>query len=70
RQEMYNAVLEMTLDDLSNFFEENIKGENYNILVIGNKNEINFEALSKYGEIIELDRDYLFNYEVPTPIKN
>lgn len=63
REEMYNAIKNMTLADLKNFFNQNIKGETYNVLVIGNKKDADMEALSKLGEVKEMDIDYLFNYE-------
>ena len=63
REEMYNVIQDMTLEDLKAFFEENIKGGNYNVMVIGNKNDVDLKTLSKLGEVEELDVDYLFNYE-------
>lgn len=69
RKAMYDAIQSMELADLKSFFNENIKGENYNILVIGNKKDANFEALNKLGEVQELDVDYLFNYEKPKEVK-
>ena len=56
-------------EDLNAFFDERISGESYNIVVIGNKKDIDFNALSKLGEIEELDIDYLFNYEKPEDVK-
>ena len=69
RQEIYNTIKNMTINDLKEFFNKNIKGENYNVMVIGNKNEIDFNALSKLGEVKELDIDYLFNYEQAEDVK-
>ncbi|WP_025740368.1 M16 family metallopeptidase [Aquimarina pacifica] len=63
REEIYHAIKNMTMSDLKEFFEKNIKGETYNILVIGNKKEIDMKALSKLGVVKEFDIDYLFNYE-------
>ncbi|MDY8135727.1 M16 family metallopeptidase [Aquimarina sp. 2201CG5-10] len=63
REEMYNTIKNMTLADLSAFFNENIKGENYNVLVIGNKKDVDMKALSKLGVVKEMDIDNLFNYE-------
>ncbi|WP_108867327.1 M16 family metallopeptidase [Aquimarina aquimarini] len=63
RKEMYETIEKMTLADLKSFFNENIKGESYNILVIGNKKDIDMKALSKLGAVKEMDIDYLFNYE-------
>lgn len=69
REAMYNAIKDMTMEDLREFFNSNIKGENYNVMVIGNKKDIDFEALKKLGTIQEMDIDYLFNYEKPEEIK-
>ncbi|MEY8870042.1 M16 family metallopeptidase [Meridianimaribacter flavus] len=69
REEIYNTIKDMTIEDLRNFFNTNIKGENYNVMVIGNKKEIDFKALSKLGEVQEMDVDHLFNYEKPEDVK-
>ncbi|MDW5288416.1 M16 family metallopeptidase [Formosa sp. PL04] len=69
REAMYNTIQNMTINDLRDFFNENIKGENYNIMVIGNKKDIDFKALSKLGEINEMDIDYLFNYDTTADVK-
>ncbi|WP_034058973.1 M16 family metallopeptidase [Lacinutrix jangbogonensis] len=69
REEMYNAIQNMTMADLRAFFNKNIKGENYNVMVVGNKNDIDFSALKKLGEVQEMDIDYLFNYEKAEEVK-
>lgn len=69
REAMYNAIKDMKMEDLRNFFNKNIKGENYNVMVIGNKKDIDFKALKKLGEVQEMDVDHLFNYEKPEEIK-
>ncbi len=63
REEIYTTIKNMTLADLKTFFDENIKGENYNVLVIGNKKDVDMKTLSKLGVVKEMDIDYLFNYE-------
>ncbi|MEW7276990.1 insulinase family protein [Aquimarina sp. 2201CG1-2-11] len=63
RKEMYETIKNMTLEDLKTFFNENIKGENYNVMVIGNKKDVDMKALAKLGEVKEMDIDFLFNYE-------
>ncbi len=63
REQMYNTIANMSLADLKEFFNENISGKEYNVMVIGNKNDLDFDALGKLGQITELDIDYLFNYE-------
>ncbi|PNW28333.1 M16 family metallopeptidase [Formosa algae] len=69
REEMYNTIQNMTISDLRDFFNENIKGENYNVMVVGNKKDIDFTALKKLGEVNEMDVDYLFNYETTDKVK-
>ncbi|TMM57433.1 insulinase family protein [Maribacter algarum] len=70
KKEMYEAIQNMTIEDLRNFFNENIKGSNYDLMVIGNKKDVDIKALEKFGKVKELDVDYLFNYEKPAPIKS
>jgi predicted Zn-dependent peptidase len=69
REDMYNTIKEMTMADLRDFFNANIKGENYNVMVIGNKKDIDFKSLEKLGKLQEMDIDYLFNYEQPEDVK-
>ncbi|MCT4629177.1 pitrilysin family protein [Winogradskyella sp.] len=63
REAMYNTIKNMTMEDLRTFFNNNVKGQNYNVLVIGNKKDVDFNALNKLGKVQEMDIDYLFNYE-------
>lgn len=69
REDMYNSIKNMSMEDLRGFFNSNIKGENYNVMVIGNKKDIDFKALEKLGKVQEMDIDYLFNYDQPQDIK-
>ena len=69
REAMYNAIKNMQMVDLRNFFNENIKGENYNIMVIGNEKDLDFTALNTLGKVQKMDVDYLFNYEKPLEVK-
>jgi zinc protease len=62
REVMYNTIKEMTMEDLRGFFNKNIKGESYNVMVVGNKEDLDVKALQKLGKIKELEVDYLFNY--------
>lgn len=62
REAMYNTIKNMTMEDLKSFFNKNIKGESYNVMVIGNKKDLNVKSLKKLGKIKELEVDYLFNY--------
>ncbi len=70
REALYNAIKNMTLTDLKDFFNTNIKGEKYNVMVVGNKKDVDFNALKKLGTVQEMDIDELFNYEKSAPIKS
>jgi predicted Zn-dependent peptidase len=63
RQQMYDEIKDITMDDLREYFNKNIKGEQYNVMVIGNKKDIDFKALNQLGKVQEMDIDKLFNYE-------
>ena len=63
REAMYNTIKDMSMEDLKEFFNTNIKGEQYNVLVIGNKNDVDMDALSKLGKVQEMEVDHLFNYK-------
>lgn len=62
REEIYNTIQNMSIQDLAKFFNENIKGRTYNVMVIGNKNDIDPKVLKSLGTVKEMDIDYLFNY--------
>ncbi|TYB76733.1 insulinase family protein [Bizionia saleffrena] len=70
REAIYNAIEKMTLSDLKTFFNTTIKGEEYTVIVIGNKKDIDFQTLKKLGEVKEVEADYLFNYATPSEIKS
>ncbi len=66
REAIYNTIKNMTIADLKEFFETNIKGEAYDIMVIGNKKDVDMKALAQLGRVQEMDIDFLFNYEKET----
>jgi predicted Zn-dependent peptidase len=63
REDMYNEIKKMTMEDVSEFFNNNVKGQDYSVSVIGNKKDLDMEALKKLGKVHEMDVDYLFNYK-------
>ena len=62
RKEIYEEIEKMTLPDLRDFFATSIQGNDYTALVIANKKDVDVKALSKLGEVQQLEIDYLFNY--------
>ncbi len=62
RKDIYAKVQSLSLGDIKNFQEQYIKGKNYTIMVLGNREKINFKALEKYGEVNEMGLENLFGY--------
>ena len=52
----------MSFDDLLNFHKEFITNNNHNILVVGNKDKIDFENLKQYGKVQEVSLEEIFGY--------
>ena len=48
-------------DDLLEFYKNYIQGRPYTIAIVGNKEKIDFNKLSDYGNIIELKKEDIFN---------
>jgi zinc protease len=63
RRDVYEKVQSMTFDDLREFHQKYIKGQSFVTVLIGPRNNIDFEELKKYGEIRELSLSEIFGYE-------
>jgi predicted Zn-dependent peptidase len=63
REDVYKAIERMTIADLVAFFNENVRDTMYSLVIIGNKGDLDMEAIRRFGELEELDVDYLFNFE-------
>ena len=62
-RDIYRDVQNLGLDDIAAFQEKYIKGQNYNIMVLGSKDKLDFKTLSKYGNVKELSLEELFGYD-------
>lgn len=62
RQKVYNEVKNASIDDMKAFFETTIKNRDYSLLVVGNKKDVDFNVLKKYGTITELTKEEIFGY--------
>jgi predicted Zn-dependent peptidase len=62
RKDIYDGVKTFTLNDVSEFFDNHIAGKKYDILIIGNRDKINFNLLKSYGQVHELTLEELFGY--------
>ena len=58
----YEAVKKMTLKDVIDFNNKYIKKQKRNVVVLGNKDEIDMKGLEKYGKVTELSLEEIFGY--------
>ena len=61
-ESIYNKIEKMSINDLDNFFNQNIKDRYYTFLVIGNKDLLNIETLQNLGDYQELSLEQVFGY--------
>lgn len=63
RKDVYSYAQNVKLDQFRDeFFNQHIRGLNYNFLILGNKNALDMKSLSKIGKIHELSLEEVFNY--------
>ena len=63
RKDTYDKVQQFTLDDITKFQESYVKGRNFNVVLIGSKDKIDFKSLQRYGTVRQLSLDEIFGYE-------
>lgn len=61
-KDIYTKTKTMTIGDLENFFTQHIKGKEFNVGLIGKKENLDWEAVQKFGEVQELSLEELFGY--------
>lgn len=64
RKDVYEQIDLINLTDIKNFHQEHMAGKKWNIRVIGSKSKLDFEALSRYGKVIELSLEDVFGYKI------
>ncbi|MCS6819725.1 MAG: insulinase family protein, partial [Chitinophagales bacterium] len=62
RIKIYQQVKNADFDILKNFFNNHIKNKNFTYCVLGNRENINFKELEKFGKVKELTLEELFGY--------
>ena len=63
RKDIYEKIPSMTMEDLMAFQKQYVKGKKYNIMVLGNKDKIDFRGLQRYGDVKQLSLEEVFGYE-------
>jgi cellobiose-specific phosphotransferase system component IIB len=69
RKDIYEQVQNMTIEDVSNFQKDYIKGRKFNVVLIGDQKKLNLKDLQNYGSVRELTLDEIFGYEKPLQLK-
>ncbi len=62
RKDVYERIPSMTFADLKAFQQKNIKDKQFNIMVLGKRNELDLKTLSAYGNVTNLDLKEVFGY--------
>lgn len=62
RQETYKAIQNITMDDIISFNKKYIKGKKRTVVVLGNENEVDMQALKAYGNVQKLTLEQIFGY--------
>lgn len=62
RKDVFAQVPEMEFNDLKAFQENYLKDKNYNVLVLGNRNQLDMQTLQQYGEVHFLTLEEIFGY--------
>lgn len=62
RKDVYHYVHSADLEGFSKFFDENIKGSKYSVLIMGNKAQLDADVLKQLGSVQELTLEDIFGY--------
>jgi predicted Zn-dependent peptidase len=62
RQKVYEAMENLSMEDLKAFHQKYVKDKKYTLVMIGKKDKINFESLSKFGPVKELKVEQIFGH--------
>lgn len=62
RRDVYNEVPNLAFDDIQAFQQEYVQGQNYAILVLGKKDELDIPTLEEYGKVHFLTLEDVFGY--------
>lgn len=62
RKDIWQKIPSMTIKDVHDFFNRFVKNKKYTILIIGNRDKIDFDFLNKQGPVKELSLKEIFGY--------
>ncbi len=61
-KDIFTQTQHMKMTDLVNFFNQHVKGKTFNVGLLGKKENLDWEAVKKFGPIKELNLEDLFGY--------
>lgn len=61
-KDIYAQTQKMSMSDLENFFTQHVRGKQFNVGLIGKKENLDWDAVQKLGEVEELSLEELFGY--------
>lgn len=62
RRQAYRLISGYNLNDVRDFHQRHLKDATYRYAVIGNREKVDFKALSSYGKVVELQLEDIFGY--------
>jgi predicted Zn-dependent peptidase len=62
RKDVFEQVPELTMKDVSKFFDQYIKDKKYTFLVLGDTKKLDFNILKRYGTVKQLGLEEVFGY--------
>jgi predicted Zn-dependent peptidase len=62
RQDMYYKIPTVSMANLKNFFDKNVKGKPFTYLIIGKKENVDPKVLESLGRVKELSLEEVFGY--------
>ena len=61
-ERIYNALPNMTLEDVVKFEQEQVAQKPYRYVILGNEKELDLTALQQFGTIKRLSTEEIFGY--------
>lgn len=62
RQDIFNNIDSYSMENIVSFHNDHMSGNDYTILVLGSKDELDIEALKEYGPVKFLSLEEVFGY--------
>jgi predicted Zn-dependent peptidase len=58
---LVTSLSKMEINDVTRFYEKNIKGRPVIYIIVGNSGKIDMEELSRFGKVIKVKKEELYN---------